>query len=310
VTGQIHYHFRRDPAPFELDPHTPINEWYLKYRENSAFQAASWEGVRDPHQLNYRRYVKQQHDNETYIENLIDEFERQDHDAHLASGWVKILERFYIPARYALHVLQMSSLYLGQMAPSAYIANPAFFQAGDELRALQWSAYRAKSLSLSHYAELASSESTRLIWEKDAIWQPLREVLEKLLIAYDWGETFTALNLVIKPLFDQLYTIEFARLASLNGDTPGSMMLRSFARDSTYSQDWSRALRQYAIQQRPENQALLDGWIEKWLPLARQGVVALAAAFEQAPQPVALEETVRHIDEAYQAFQASWGNQA
>jgi toluene monooxygenase system protein E len=136
VTGKFQYHFRKEPAPFELDPHTPVNTWYLRYREGSAFQAESWEGLRDPRQLNYRRYVKQQHEGETYLENLLDEFERQNHDAQLDPGWVKVLERFYIPSRYPLHIMQMSGLYLGQMAPSAYIGNAAFFQAGDELRAL------------------------------------------------------------------------------------------------------------------------------------------------------------------------------
>ena len=27
VTTKLHYHFRRQPAPFELDPNTPINTW-------------------------------------------------------------------------------------------------------------------------------------------------------------------------------------------------------------------------------------------------------------------------------------------
>lgn len=308
VSSKIHYHFRRDPAPFELNPHTPINEWYLRYREHSPLQAADWEGARDPQQLTYRRYIKQQHESETYIENLIDEFERQDHDAHLDPGWVKVLERLYIPTRYPLHVLQMSSLYLGQMAPSAFLSNVAFFQASDELRALQWSAYRAKSLSLAHYPELASSEATRQIWETDPVWQPLRETLEKLLLAYDWGETFAALNLVIKPLFDQLYVFELTNLARTNGDALSALMLANFARDSEYSRAWTRALWQYAIQQRPENQAQLETWVEKWLPPAQQAVNELAVLFSTAPQPVAQAETSKRLDEAYQAFRSSWSS--
>src|ERR1700753_775001 len=127
VTGKFHYHFRKEPAPFELDPHTPINTWYLRYREGSALQAEDWEGMRDPQQLNYRRYIKQQHEREAYLENLLDEFERQDHDAQLDPTWVKVLEKFYIPSRYPLHVMQMSGLYLGQTAPSSYISNSAVF---------------------------------------------------------------------------------------------------------------------------------------------------------------------------------------
>ena len=167
VTAKSIYHFRRQPSPFELDPHTPINEWYLKYREGSAFQVTDWEGFRDPYQLTYRRYVQLQHEQEIYIEKLVDQFERHNADAQLNLDWVKVMEKFYIPSRFPIHVLQMSSLYLAQLAPSAYISNGAFFQAADELRRIQWVAYRTKSLALSHYPELASSASTRQIWEEE-----------------------------------------------------------------------------------------------------------------------------------------------
>ena len=82
------------------------------------------------------------------------------------------------PYRYLLHVLQITSLYVGQLGPSAYITNAAFFQGADELRALQWVAYRSKSLSLTHGPQLANTEATRLIWEDDSAWQPAREALE------------------------------------------------------------------------------------------------------------------------------------
>ena len=65
----------------------------------------------------------------------------------------------------AFHVLQITSLYVGQLAPSAAITNASFFQAADELRALQRIAYRAKSLSLTHGTSLADSAVARSIWE-------------------------------------------------------------------------------------------------------------------------------------------------
>ena len=60
VTTKLHYHYRRQPAPFELDPNAPINTWYLRYREGSPFQADTWEGFRDPHQFTYQVYVQRQ----------------------------------------------------------------------------------------------------------------------------------------------------------------------------------------------------------------------------------------------------------
>lgn len=161
VTRNFHYHFGRQPAPFDLDPGSAINQWYLKYREGSPLAANSWEGFEDPAQLNYRRYIALQHDREVYAEAVVDSFEALDHDAGLDPAWVDVLARVYLPARFAFHVLQITSLYVGQLGPSAAITNASFFQAADELRALQWIAYRAKSLSLTHGASLADSAVAR-----------------------------------------------------------------------------------------------------------------------------------------------------
>ena len=57
TAARFHYHFRKEPAPFELDPGMPLNRWYLEYREGSPFQVDDWEGFRDPHKLTYKDYV-------------------------------------------------------------------------------------------------------------------------------------------------------------------------------------------------------------------------------------------------------------
>ena len=75
TAASFHYHFRREPAPFELDPGMPLNRWYLEYREGSPFQVDDWEGFRDPHKLTYKDYVPLQHDRETYLDLLIDTHE-------------------------------------------------------------------------------------------------------------------------------------------------------------------------------------------------------------------------------------------
>lgn len=302
VTGQFHYHFNRQPAPFDLDPGSPINRWYLKHREGSPLQAESWEGFRDPAALNYRRYIALQHDREVYAEGVVDHYEALDADHALAPDWVETLGRIYLPARYLFHVLQITSLYVGQLAPSAYITNAAFFQAADELRALQWIAYRAKSLSLSHDVGLANTEATRRIWETDEAWQPAREALERLLLAYDWGEAFTALNLVIKPALDALFKEAFAEVANLRGDGLTAALLQESRVDTTRNQAWNAALARYALAANPANRAVIEGWIEHWRPLADRAVQGLAAAL---PDPDgAVERTARSVA----AFTASWAD--
>ncbi|GAB2994344.1 aromatic/alkene monooxygenase hydroxylase subunit beta [Mycobacterium bourgelatii] len=302
VTGNYHYHFNRKPAPFDLDPGSAINRWYLKHREGSPLQAEDWEGFRDPAALNYRRYIALQHDREVYAEGVVDHYEALDHDATLNSDWVETLNRVYVPSRYLFHVLQITSLYVGQLAPSAYITNAAFFQAADELRALQWVAYRAKSLSLSHGTHLANTEETRRIWENDELWQPARETLERLLLAYDWGEAFVALNLAVKPALDALLKEAFVDLASDRGDGLTAALLQESRVDTTRSQAWHIALARYALAANPANREVIDGWVEKWRPLADRAVTGLAGVF---PDPDAARDRVA---KSVAAFTAQWAD--
>jgi toluene monooxygenase system protein E len=302
VTGRFHYHFNRRPAPFDLDPGSPINRWYLKHREGSPLQAEDWEGFRDPAALNYRRYIALQHDREVYAEGVVDHYETLGGDDKLNRSWIETLSRIYAPARYLLHVLQITSLYVGQLAPSAYITNAAFFQAADELRALQWIAYRAKSLSLNHDIQLANSEATRRIWETDEAWQPARETLERLLLAYDWGEAFTALNLVVKPALDALFKESFVELAGDHGDGLTAALLSESRVDTTRNQAWHAALARYALSADSTNRAVIEGWIEGWRPRAERAVEGLAAAL---PDPDAVRERAAR---SVAAFTAQWAD--
>jgi toluene monooxygenase system protein E len=286
VTHKLHYHFRRAPAPFELDPAVPLAAWYLKYREGSPFNVEDWEGFRDPDRLTYRAYILLQKDRETYLDALIDEFEARDHYAKLSPSWVALLEKLYIPSRFSGHVLQIVAFYVAQMAPSSYITNTAYFQGADEMRRVQSSAYVAKALSLDHGEHLADSLLTRKIWEDDPAWQPLREALERLLVAYDWGEAFTALNLVIKPSYDALFCNECAQLARTNGDELLALMGDEFAQDAARSRRWTSALVRYALERKPGLEGLLREWIHKWTPLAHAGVEGLANLFALAPSPL------------------------
>lgn len=305
VTGKFHYHFGKRPAPFDLDPDSAINQWYLRHREGSPLRAADWEGFKDPAQLSYRRYIALQHDREIYAEGVVDHFEAAGHDENLDPGWVRVLARAYLPARFALHVLQITSLYVGQMGPSAAVTNASFFQAADELRALQWIAYRAKSLSLTHGSDLADSAVTRSAWEEDPAWQPARRTLETLLLAYDWGEAFTALDLVIKPAFDALFKDAFAELALANGDGLTAQLLRESGVDTTRNQAWASALARYAVSARPENLAVIADWEDKWQPAAERAVDGLAEIFTQAPVPASPQTAKAAVAKATRELRAS-----
>ncbi|MBH0121730.1 aromatic/alkene monooxygenase hydroxylase subunit beta [Rhodococcus sp. HM1] len=286
VTSNFHTHFRRDPQPFE-HPGMPLNGWYLQHREGSPFQVDDWEQFRDPFKLTYKDYVASQDEREVFVDKLIDQHECAESAPNLNPEWVATLERFFVPLRFPLHILQMTGLYVGQMAPSSFITNCANFQAADEMRRIQRLAYWTKVLANAHGDRLASTEVARTAWEQDPLWQPLREALERLLIAYDWGESFAALNLVVKPLLDTLLNVQFAALAGQNGDEFLRSLFTDFGEDSKRSQTWSAALVRYSIERDPQLKDVLLSWIAQWQPLMLEAVGGLGQLLEKAPKPIA-----------------------
>jgi len=286
TAAKFNYHFRRDPAPFEMDPQAPFNLFYLQYREGSPFNVADWEGFRDPAKLTYADYVLLQHERETYVDLLTDHHEAAESAAGLDPAWVHTLRQLFVPLRFPLHVLQMTGLYVGQMAPTGFIINCVNFQAADELRRIQRIAYTTKVLANAHDDALAATATARDAWERGPAWQPLREVLEQLLAVRDWGEAFVALNLAVKPVIDALVNVQLSELAALNGDEYLSLLLAEFNLDAQRSRDWTAALVRYAIGEDPAMRDVLSGWLATWQPRADAAVQGLAPLFAAAPRPI------------------------
>jgi toluene monooxygenase system protein E len=285
VTYKFHSHFRRAPAPFELSEGWSINKFYLENREGSKFNVDDWEGYRDPSAYTYRRYVEDQKDREVYCDNLIDEFERRNHFQGLSKPWLDFLAGNYLPARFPGHAMQMSAAYVAQMAPAAFITNTFYFQMGNEMRRVQRQAYLAKALALdAGRPELADSNVTRKIWTEAPQWQGLRELIERQLIAFDWGEAFASRNLVLRPIFDWIFNSEIAKLAEANDDAFLALLHADFrSYDEAYAIANTKALVSYATAKDASLAKLLRGWVDKWSPLGQAAARGLAGGLAKAP---------------------------
>ncbi|HHJ35511.1 MAG TPA: toluene monooxygenase, partial [Gammaproteobacteria bacterium] len=238
VSTNLHYHMDNPDNPWELDPNIDMAKWYRKYRNESPLKCDDWDAFRDPDQLIYRTYNLLQDGQETYVTGLFDQFNERGHDEMLDSGWVSILARFYTPGRYLFHTLQQGSAYLHQMAPASTITNCATYQTADSLRWLTHTAYRTKELS-NTYADVGFAEKEREIWEADPVWQGFRELMEKALVAWDWAESFVAINLIAKPAIEEAVLTQFGLTARSNNDTLLGLLTQAQTRDAERHRRWS-----------------------------------------------------------------------
>ncbi|MFP5307861.1 MAG: toluene hydroxylase [Gammaproteobacteria bacterium] len=275
-----------------FETRVPVADWYLRYQRRSPLQCDDWERFADPRATTYASYVALQNDRETFVDGLLRAHLSSSADARLSPDALALLARVLAPMRYPAHALQMAAAYVAQMAPSGRITLAAMFQAADEMRRVQRLAYRLRLLQTAH--PLLADDS-RERWERDAAWQPLRETLERLLVAWDWGEAFVALNLVVKPAFDTLTLQHFGAAARMAGDELVPQLFFSLAEDAAWQRDWSVALAQVALAACPENHEALQTWRARWQPRASAFAETLAEAFCAPQAKAAIVDSVeRH----------------
>jgi toluene monooxygenase system protein E len=164
------------------------------------------------------------------------------------------------------------------------------------MRRVQRTAYRVRQLQM---AFPGFAEDSKAIWQDDPIWQPLREGIERLLTAYDWGESFAGLNLVLKPLVDELFMKHLSGLALERGDYLLGQIFYSLNEDCQWHRRWSHALVQMAIEDNPANARVLQGWVNKWYRLGAQAMDALVTVLERDLEYRPLESVSRQVTQYY-----------
>ena len=275
---------------FEVD--VPLKQWYRQYQQESPFSCSSWEKFRDPRETTYTKYTQLQREKEVFVDGILDEIDVKGYDKEISPTWLPALSRLVAPLRYPGHGFQMLAAYVGQTAPSGRIAITAALQAGDEMRRVQRIAYRVRQLQL---AFPGFADDSKRLWQNDPAWQPLRETIEKLLTAYDWGESFAGLNLVLKPLVDQLFMKHLSDLALERGDYLLGQIFFSLDEDCQWHRQWSQALVRMAIEDDARNLEVLQGWVNKWYGLAASAMEALAAVWENELPNRARESVSRQV---------------
>jgi toluene monooxygenase system protein E len=251
---------------------TPGADWYRRHQQGWWLQLGGCQSFKDPRETTYARYTELQKEHEAYVDRLFHAFEETAYDSELPSAWLTQLDSWLPVLRYPCHALQMLAAYVGQMAPASRVVVACCFQAADEMRRIQRIAYRMRQLQdvRRGFGTLSKKD-----WEHAAPWQPLRALIERLLVTYDAGSAFVGLNLVLKPMFDRLFMQEFASLADQSRDVLFSRVLASLEEDCRWHRQWVASLVRVALAGTPELAAALQPDLQRWHELAGSALDAL-----------------------------------
>jgi toluene monooxygenase system protein E len=91
------------------------------------------------------------------------------------------------------------------------------------------------------------------------------------------------MNLVLKPMIDDLFVKRTSDLALGHDDHLLGQILYSLNEDCRWHRQWSQVLTRTAIEGTPTNLQLIQTWINKWYPGALRAVDAFCSRFEGKP---------------------------
>jgi toluene monooxygenase system protein E len=268
ATSKLHYYVGRG---FEVE--VPLADWYRRHQTRSTLTCDDWDRFADPRETTYAKYVDLQHAKETHVDGLLRSIEDGDYDHKLEPAWIDTLERLLPPLRHVYHGLQMLAAYVGQMAPSGRITITCALQAADEMRRVHRLAYR---MALLRRLRPDFGKGGKQLWQADPAWQPLRELMERLLVTYDWGEAFAALNLGAKPVLDKFFLGDVATQARARGDYLLGEIFFSLGEDGAWHRAWSQALLEVAASADAGNRDRLAAWTGRWSAAATAAIAPLA----------------------------------
>lgn len=298
VSTNLHFHTNNPDKPFEVGRDAKMNDWYIKYRNNSPLKHQDWDAFRDPEQLIYRTYNILQEGQEAYVTGLLDQFSERGNDQMISKQWAQALNRLYAPTRYLYHALQMGASYLHQMSPASTISNLATYQSADHLRWLTHTAYRTCELAKT-WGDIGLGENERDHWENDAAWQGFRELAEKALITWDWAEATIVFDVILKPAVSAAVQKQLGLAGAENADTLLSLLNDAQLRDAERHQRQTKALIDFALTN-ADNAPIIQAWVDKWQPLADKAINAYCAALTDLPD--AAEEARAYAAAVRQSF--------
>lgn len=255
---------------------TPVVAWYERYVAGSPISAACYGQFSDPRSVTYRQYVQQARDRETALSGAYDAAAALNENAAFGPAWRRQLKTLLPVLPFFFHGLQMQAAYCGQLAPEGKLVAVMAFKAADGMRRIQNVSRRLDVLA----PELDWSTVGREAWQSEPLWQPLRELTERLLVAYDLGEAWVATTLLIEPIFDRLLFVELARLARSSGDVLTAYVLQSLGLDAIWHAEWAGVLHQCAWASGASARSAIEAWVVHWWPLAERALSSVLELWE------------------------------
>jgi len=248
-------------ANFHYRPYwDPERELYDTRR--TAIEMENWYAFKDPRQFYYGTWTITRSKQQDATERNFNFVEKRNLLDLMSDEWRQKVSEILIPLRHVEYAANLNNYYVTSYGYGAAITQMTAFSGMDRLGIAQYISRIGLILDGNSGEVLTGAKEA---WLNNPLWQPLREMVEELLVVEDWFELFVAQNFVLDGLLYPLVYERLDKVVSENGGSSLAMLTEFMVEWFAESKRWVDATVKTAAQESAANKAQMEQWSAKWI---------------------------------------------
>lgn len=240
-------------------------------KQRTKIQMQDWYALKDPRQYYYGAYTIARARQQEAAESSFEMIEERGLAELIPDEQKQIALDVLVPMRHVEWGGNMGNSYIAAYGYGTVITQPCLYHAMDHLGVAQY--LTRVGLVLDGPVALDTAKDA---WMSGALWQPMRQHVENLLVLQDWFEIFVAQNLVLEGLLNPMLYDYLDADFSAKGGTAISMMTRFMAEWSAETAKWVDAQIKVVAAESPENKAQLSDWVQQYRAATLEALIPIA----------------------------------
>lgn len=251
VQPMANFHYRPTWGPeFEL---------YDARRTKIVMQ--DWYVFRDPRQFYYATYNISRAAMQQSFDDAVGFVEKRNLIGNVDPAWREKVAAYLIPLRHVEWGANMNCQLIADWGFGTQITSASAFCGTDRLGLAQVISRIGLILGDGSDEQLVAGKDR---WMGAAEWQPLRRLVEDILVIRDWFETYVAQLIVLDAMIYPLVTEIFDQAGAPHNNSAVSMMTGFMSDWYADNSRWTDAVVKAAAAESDANRLVLAGWIRHW----------------------------------------------
>ncbi|WP_374341060.1 aromatic/alkene monooxygenase hydroxylase subunit beta [Azonexus sp.] len=240
-------------------------------KSRTRIEMKDWYALKDPRQFYYGAYTIARARQQEAAESNFEMIEERGLAALVPEALRDIALDVLIPLRHVEWGGNMGNSYIAAYGYGTAITQPCLYHAMDHLAVAQYLTRMALTLDTP-----VALDTAKDAWMNGALWQPMRQHVENLLVLQDWFEIFVAQNLVLEGLAYPLFFDHLDSKFAAGGGTAISMMTRFMGEWSAETAKWVDAQIKVAAAESAENKQAIADWVVEYRGRTLEALAPLA----------------------------------